>query len=98
MCTVACLAFYLSATRAAEGRLTEGCEGRPGRWQEVCCVLQEDREGAPDGAGLTYREKWSGPILERDPQDFLMDWVWTMSERGSIEDHRVFGQTKQHKG
>lgn len=48
---MACLAFHMSTTRAAEGRLTEGCEGRHGGWHEVCYVLQEDREGAPDGAG-----------------------------------------------
>lgn len=93
-----CLAFYLSTTRQWRGSCPRGVRADTAGGKKSAVCSTEDREGAPDEAELTPREKWSGPILERDPQDFLMDWAWTMSERGSTEDRRVFGQTKQHKG
>lgn len=91
LCTEICLAFHLSAAWVAEG-----CEGRHSEKAAVCST--EDTEGVPDGAGLTHGEKWSGSILEVEPQDFLMDWAWSVSERGDAEDCRVLGQTKQQEG
>lgn len=60
-------------------------------------MLQEATEGGPRRAEWTHGEKWSGPILKVEPQDFLMDWVWNVSERGGPDDHRLLAKQSNQK-
>lgn len=65
--------------------------------REGCCVLHEDTDGGPCGAELTHGEKWSESILKAELQDFLVDWVWSVSERGAADGRRFLAKQSNAK-
>lgn len=60
--------------------LTKESESKPGG--RLLCALG-GRRGWPRWHRVDNGEKWSGSILKGDLRDFLMDWVWSVSERGA---------------
>lgn len=60
--------------------------GDQGVWERAsdkAAVYSRRTRGGPCVAGWTHGKKWSGSISKGELQDFLMDWVWSVSERGS---------------
>lgn len=80
VCPVICSGFLLSAVRWRSGSWPRDVGAGPESQREGCCVLRHT-EGVPDGAGLTRGQTQSGSILKAEPQDFLMDGVWSVREK-----------------
>lgn len=60
-------------------------------------MLRGDTDGGPCGAELTRGEKWSESVSKVEPQDFLRDWVWSVSERGGTDDRRFLAKRSNEK-
>lgn len=68
-------------------------EAGPGMWELARRASEKAAAGVPDGAGLTRGQTRSGSILKAEPQDFLMDGVWSVTRE---EAQRTAGFLAKH--